>query len=91
MQILIVINTIYIGTNRQFTSLQLILGNDEDFPQFLLNPLSEKNSLYHKMLEIRNDKLSGGSFMNLKTFSEIYPFIYFYSTKQKNLLGSFPI
>ena len=29
--------------------------------------------------------------MNLNTFSEIYPFIYFDLTKQKILLGSFPL
>ena len=79
-------NTFSISTNpRTLTRCHLEVGNGNEYPRLHYKPTEDPSRVFRDVMKYvnANNDLQGGTLLNISNFKNLYPFIYFDSTKQK--------
>ena len=79
-------NTFSVSTNpRTLTRCHLEVGNENEYPRLHYKPTEDPSRVFRDVMKYvnANNDLQGGTLLNISSFKELYPFIYFDLTKQK--------
>ena len=79
-------NTFSVSTDpRTLTNCYLEVGNGQEYPEVHYTPTTELTRVYRDILKYvhKNSEYSEGTRLNLHNYKVLFPFVYFYLTKQK--------
>ena len=81
-------NTFNISTNNvPLRRCHFEVGNGENYPRLEYTPAEDPSRVFRDIMKYvnANNDLQGGTLLNISNFKDLYPFIYFDLTKQKQI------
>ena len=79
-------NTFSVSTDpRTLSNCPLEVGNGNEYPEIHYTPTTDLTRVYRDLLKYvhKGSEYGKGSLLNRSNFSTLFPFLYFYLTKQK--------